>query len=200
MTMNQDLERFAEKCIQKLEAFKALSKQRQSHECSFISKLELISFEKDHERVDFSESKTKPPVFQSPTATSKPTPPENKLVLRFCCVPESYLNSGGTVHGGALATWVDVTTSFAVWCFESGKNKGRSTVSVSLDVDYIGPALHDCDLYFEATVHKIGKTLAFATCQIKTEDGSLVVTASHTVAFVEFSPEGRLGVLNRSKL
>jgi uncharacterized protein (TIGR00369 family) len=200
MTMTQDLQQFAEQCIQKLQAFKALSKQRQSHECSFISKLELISFEKDHERFGFSESQTRPQVLQSTTDTNKSTPPDNKLVLRFSCVPETYLNSGGTVHGGALATWVDVTTSFAVWCFESGKNKGRSTVSVSLDVDYIGPALQGCDLFFEATVHKIGKTLAFATCQIKTDDGSLVVTGSHTVAFVEFSPEGRLGVLNRSKL
>ena len=42
----------------------------------------------------------------------------------------------GTVHGGAIATWVDVLTSMAIFAFDIKLNRTRS-VTIGLSTDYI---------------------------------------------------------------
>ena len=82
--------------------------------------------------------------------------------MKFEKVGKKFLNTMGGVHGGALATWVDIVTSSAINMFDA---KDRLTsVSVALNMDYISGARGGDDLYFRIVVPKIGKNLAFTFC------------------------------------
>ena len=71
-----------------------------------------------------------------------PLPNHEKTVgyvtLKFANVSEHFANPMGGVHGGALATWVDIVTSIAIFALDP--HNRPTTVSVSLDMDYIGGA------------------------------------------------------------
>lgn len=97
--------------------------------------------------------------------------------MKYSNVGKHHLNNNGTIHGGALATWIDLVTSLSI-IFISG----FPTVSVGIHVDYIGAASEGCDLYFDTSVDKVGKTISFASCQVTTADGKILANASHTVA------------------
>lgn len=95
-----------------------------------------------------------------------------KLKLVMPIQPE-WLNSGGTLHGGAISTIIDQATTIAIAGLDD-----RYTVSVDLSVSFIGAA-KEGDLEIEAICHKVGKSLAFTSAEI-TSNGSLVATGKHT--------------------
>ena len=89
----------------------------------------------------------------------------------------------GSVHGGALATWTDLTTSLAIFAFDQ---KQRSEwVSLNISQDYPNAALPGKALYMKASVKKIGKSLAFADCQILNENMKVVSTGTHKMTYIE---------------
>lgn len=92
----------------------------------------------------------------------------------------------GSVHGGALATWNDLTTSMAIYAFDS---KQRSEwVSLNISQDYPNAALPGKALFLKATVRKIGKSLAFADCQIMDESMKVVSTGTHKMTYIQQKP------------
>ncbi len=52
-------------------------------------------------------------------------------------VPNFQRNAFGVAHGGALATYVDIATTTAVFAFD---DKERGNVSAKLDLEFMSPA------------------------------------------------------------
>ncbi|XP_046857001.1 acyl-coenzyme A thioesterase 13-like [Xenia sp. Carnegie-2017] len=97
-------------------------------------------------------------------------------VVAELIVEEEHQNASGTLHGGFTATLIDVLTSLAL---VSGEN-GRPGVSVDLNVMYIGTAKIGDLVTITAEALKVGRTMGFATAELKLPDGKLVARANHT--------------------
>ena len=107
-----------------------------------------------------------------------------------------HANSFGNMHGGALATLVDVVTTAA----ELGRVGGRRpTVSVDLSVSYLTGAPVGSTLVVEATVDRLGRSVVFTTARVyrRGSDGdggrTLVATGSHTKKVIGGDNFGREG-------
>jgi len=93
-------------------------------------------------------------------------------------VREELQNLGGTLHGGAIATLVDDAGTIAIM---TADREGRPGVTTDLNVSYFAPALGGTKVYADATVLKIGKTLAFVSVDItRATDGVLVAQGRMT--------------------
>jgi acyl-coenzyme A thioesterase 13 len=91
-------------------------------------------------------------------------------------VGEPVQNLGGSLHGGAIATLVDVAGTLAII---SGDRQSRPGVTTDLNVSYFAPGRGA--VIADAAVLKIGRTLAFVTVDIRrAEDGVLVAQGRMT--------------------
>jgi acyl-coenzyme A thioesterase 13 len=87
-------------------------------------------------------------------------------------------NMGGFLHGGAIATMVDDAGTLAIITADRDNRPG---VTTDLNVSYFAPAPGGSTVVAEATVLKIGKTLAFVTVDIRRKaDGVLVAQGRMT--------------------
>ena len=84
-------------------------------------------------------------------------------------------NINHTLHGGAIATLVDVAGTIAIM---SGDRGGRPGVTTDLNVSYF--ASGQGTVTAEAVVLKNGRTLAFVTVDIHRDDGVLVAQGRMT--------------------
>jgi acyl-coenzyme A thioesterase 13 len=104
---------------------------------------------------------------------------------RFACdltVTRELTNRFGTLHGGAIATIVDVLTTAALLTMTT-----RGGVSVELSCAYCAPATLEETVRVECEVVKMGKTLAWMECRMtRASDGEVVATGKHT----KFLPVG----------
>ena len=73
-----------------------------------------------------------------------------EILFRYNKVPKFFCNRIGTVHGGAIATWVDCFTSAAIVALDP--HERTKVVSVSLATDYQSAAMPGQDLYFRTKV------------------------------------------------
>ena len=87
------------------------------------------------------------------------------------------VNVNGTLHGGAIATFIDHAGTLAI---KSADRQGRPGVSTDLNVTFFLPAPGGVTVVAEAQVLKIGKTLAFVTVDVKLPDGRLVAQGRMT--------------------
>ena len=71
-----------------------------------------------------------------------------------CIVPDFTKNTFMMAHGGALTTYIDITTTAAAYAFDE---KGRTTVSAKLDMDFLSAAAIGKEIEIEARVNRIGK-------------------------------------------
>lgn len=79
-----------------------------------------------------------------------------------------------------IETAADIVSSYALMTTGSG----HPGVSVDLNVSYLRPALSGETIVVDATVDRVGKTLAFTSVDIKRKaDGALIAKARHTKAF-----------------
>lgn len=88
-------------------------------------------------------------------------------------------NSGGTFHGGALATLLDVTLCSAARPSEAA---GLMVVTIDLSVHFI--ASSDRDVIAEARCLKRGRSVAFSQGEVRSLDGELLATATATLKLV----------------
>ena len=86
---------------------------------------------------------------------------------------DQHLNPGGSVHGGALATMIDVAMGTAV-----STTGGESPVTVSLTVTYLEPG-RPGRLEARARVRKRGKRLMVVEAEV-VQDGDVVADALAT--------------------
>ena len=94
------------------------------------------------------------------------------MTFKYENVPSLFSNPMGKLHGGAIATWVDIVTSIAIYGLDPAHRP--LTVSVGLNVDYIGSGNIDEDLYMKAILLKSGKQFAFTECTLMDKDGRII--------------------------
>ncbi|CDW72266.1 UNKNOWN [Stylonychia lemnae] len=75
-----------------------------------------------------------------------------------CTVPDFTKNTFMMAHGGALTTYIDISTTAALYAFDE---KERANVSAKLDMDFLSAAAIGKDIEIEARINRIGKSMAF---------------------------------------
>lgn len=91
-------------------------------------------------------------------------------------VAASALNSGGNLHGGAIATLIDVAGGTAAAqnsSFEPGKN---TIVTADMHVRYLGRA-RGPKVRAEARVLRAGRQLVVVECRVLDDDGRMIASA-----------------------
>ena len=92
----------------------------------------------------------------------------------------------GKVHGGAMATWVDVVTSLAICALDPFER--LTSVSANMSMSFLNGASIGDDLYFSTTLDKVGKNLAFTSCTILGPDKkTIILQGTHTKAFINLA-------------
>ena len=109
---------------------------------------------------------------------------DNEILFKME-VSEDFCNSFNTMHGGAISTLIDITTTIAISGFD---NKLRHNVSAELSTYYLNPIRINSKILIHIRVPKIGKTLAYSHADIYEEnDLKLCVNGSHVKAMLDKS-------------
>ncbi|ORY76304.1 HotDog domain-containing protein [Protomyces lactucae-debilis] len=104
----------------------------------------------------------------------------DKTVFRVKVLPEQ-CNSLGSMHGGALATAIDLLTSCAIMAMpREGAWESGAGVSRTLSVTYLRPAACDSYVLFTCKVVSLGKRSACITCDVTSETtGKVLAIGTH---------------------
>jgi len=89
--------------------------------------------------------------------------------IRICPGPK-YSSAGNRVHGGIIATLVDVAMSRA-----SLTITGRLCRTVDIHLSYMAPAMEDTELIAEAKVTHAGQSLVAVEGTVVDENGRLIL-------------------------
>ena len=100
-------------------------------------------------------------------------------------------NRYGTLHGGCIATLVDVVSTAALVT-----QSDHPGVSVNIDVAYMSPGPAGDEVQVDARVTKVGVNLAFMEVLIKSGDGKVVAKGSH----IKYLPRTNATAPRRAKL
>jgi len=100
------------------------------------------------------------------------------LVCSLIVTPD-ICNIYETLHGGAMATIVDVISSLAV--LSMNKDVAfKPSVSVEISVNYAASAPCHSKIYIYSNCYKEGRNLAFTETTLKNEKGDVICKGSHT--------------------
>src|SRR5687768_4871116 len=92
-------------------------------------------------------------------------------------IADGALNMTGNLHGGAIATLIDVTAGTAAALRSSTFEPGVNTiVTADMHVRYLGRARGDY-VRAEARVLRAGRTLVVVECTVHDEEGRLIAVA-----------------------
>ncbi len=97
-----------------------------------------------------------------------------------CRIEPHKLNLLGTLHGGVTATLVDAAAGVAIISFLGG----RPATTVELKVNYLRPATQG-KVHARSRILKLGRTLAFASVDVKDSHGRLIAAGSATYMVLE---------------
>lgn len=98
-------------------------------------------------------------------------------------VSEEFCNALNTMHGGAISTLIDITTTIAISGFD---NTLRHNVSVELSTYYLNPIKINSNLLVHVKVPKIGKSLAYSHADIYAEENlKMCANGSHVKAMLD---------------
>ena len=100
-------------------------------------------------------------------------------------------NRYGTLHGGCIATLVDVVSTAALVT-----QSDHPGVSVNIDVAYMSPGPAGDEVQVDARVTKVGVNLAFMEVLITSGDGKVVAKGSH----IKYLPRTNATAPRRAKL
>lgn len=92
-------------------------------------------------------------------------------------VTDAVVNMVGTLHGGAIATIVDVAGTIAIM---SADQDGRPGVTTDLNVSYFAAAPLGETVTAEARCLKAGRTLAFVEVDLRSSEGKLLAQGRMT--------------------
>ncbi len=96
-------------------------------------------------------------------------------------VGEPVQNVNGALHGGAVATLVDVVGTLAIM---SADRDHRPGVSTDLNVSWFSPVPGGSTVLVEATVLKTGRTLAFVQVDLRREGDGVLVAQGRMTKFL----------------
>ncbi len=85
------------------------------------------------------------------------------------------LNGGGPnvpIHGGAIATLIDVAACAAIWSLP----ETTRSATIAMTVNFTGPGISS-DLTAHARVRRAGKKVASLTVEVRDQQGGLVADA-----------------------
>lgn len=95
-------------------------------------------------------------------------------------VPESACNTTGNLHGGAVATIFDYTTSFAIYPIMRDGFWDEGHVSRTLNVTYLRPAPEGEELLIENEVVSLGRSMACVKgIMRRKKDGKICYICEH---------------------
>ncbi len=100
-------------------------------------------------------------------------------------VGERHLNRISKVQGGVIATMMDACCGYSGLWF-AGEEKPRHGVTAMLAISYLATA-GPGRLVATGTVTRSGRSLFFASGEVRDQDGTLIATAQGT--FKAFRPE-----------
>ena len=110
---------------------------------------------------------------------------DDELVIVEMPVRGDALNAGGNLHGGAIATLVDVAAGTAA-AHNSSFVPGENTiVTADMHVRYLGRA-RGTKVLAEAQVMRAGRQLVVVECRVLDEDGRLIAFADFSSMVVPF--------------
>jgi len=89
-------------------------------------------------------------------------------------VEKSNSNMAGTLHGGAIATLIDVCMGMA--CF----TKGVTVVTGNINISYLAPGRASDKIIAVAQVIRSGKTAFFAEASLEDEKGQIIARGTGT--------------------
>ncbi|KAI9255145.1 putative PaaI_thioesterase family protein [Phascolomyces articulosus] len=114
---------------------------------------------------------------------------EGRVQAEFT-VEKQHLNRLQSVHGGLLATVVDIGGSLAL----ASKGLYATGVSTDINISYISGAKEGQVVTIDCRCDKLGKTLAFTSVELSS-NGRLVATGRHNkfVAQAYAHPENEIG-------
>jgi uncharacterized protein (TIGR00369 family) len=104
-----------------------------------------------------------------------------KAVVLGLRVAKPHTNQQGLVHGGLIATLADSAMAYS--CRQVMGSWASWMATISLTVDFVGPAQIGQWLTVESDVIKTGKTICFAQSLIKA-DNSVIARANATFRVV----------------
>lgn len=110
---------------------------------------------------------------------------DDDLVIVEMPVQEAAFNSGGNLHGGAIATLVDVACGTAAAHNSSFKPGENTIVTADMHVRYLGRA-KGSKVRAEAQVMRAGRQLVVVECRVLDEDGHLIAVADFSSMVVPF--------------
>ena len=110
-------------------------------------------------------------------------------------VKSKYLNKGGIVHGGVLASLCDVSLAGAVGTL---MKKRQWCVTVQLQIEFMSPAYPDEPLFGYGRVVRIGKTLAFVEGGVETKDKTKISKA-HGIWYIKEGPSKKIKIKKKIK-
>ncbi|GJQ81634.1 hypothetical protein Trydic_g8513 [Trypoxylus dichotomus] len=94
-------------------------------------------------------------------------------------VTSEHVNTMGTLHGGYIATLVDVVSSLGLFSHERGF---KNQATVNININYLSSAKEGDTVEILSNTLKLGKTLAFMRVELKNkETGILFANGSHTM-------------------
>ncbi|MEO3784411.1 PaaI family thioesterase [Actinocorallia sp. B10E7] len=98
-------------------------------------------------------------------------------------VREEAFNSTANLHGGAIATLIDVAAGTAAARGSNFKRGEQSLVTADLHVRYLGRP-HGDVVHAHAEVIKVGRQLVIVECRVKDPEDRIVATADFSMMIV----------------
>jgi len=106
------------------------------------------------------------------------------LVVCSLVIDERTANSYGTLHGGAIASLVDIVGTLALLAQDASKGG----VTVELSTSYCSSAKLGSRVTIHGKTLKLGKSLGFTQVDVFSEAGALIASGRHTKAFGQPAP------------
>jgi uncharacterized protein (TIGR00369 family) len=97
-------------------------------------------------------------------------------------VEEKHLNRSGIVHGGVLATMLDVTLGYC-GLYTAATKRLRRAVTLTMTMSYLGQA-RSGTLTCKATKRGGGNTIFMATGEILDDNGKLIAIGEGTFRYI----------------
>lgn len=98
-------------------------------------------------------------------------------------IEQKHTNTHGTLHGGCIATIIDVCSSIAL----GTNSKPGMGVSVDIYISYLNPGKLNDTIVIESDTIKLGRSLAFAETTIKSKSTGVVIAKGSHTKFVDNS-------------
>jgi len=107
-------------------------------------------------------------------------------------VGPQHLNRLGIMHGGVMATLIDTATGFAV-AFADSPDRMKPAVTLTLNTQFLGQAAEGEQLVAVGKHIGGGKTIAYATAEVRRADGTVIGRGDAVYRFLSERKAGNGG-------